>query len=87
MDTGKKKALNEVRWSPAKSCGTCHFGQFNPGSDWGLCGQKKNEYHHNKHDRTHQLPAHKQATCDEWAYTTFGVAGELKTFLASPVTS
>lgn len=86
MDTGKLEALKKVNWKPVKSCGTCHFGVFAPGQEWGTCGVLSNDYIHNKHDRKHSLPAHKQAVCDKYCIGT-GARDQLIDFLNSPVTS
>lgn len=85
MDSGKKEALRNVKWQPAKNCGTCRFGSFEPGQYWGLCENRSNDYIHKKHNREHKLPANRMAVCTEWV--SGDVYSELKTFLNSPITS
>lgn len=85
MDSKKLEALKNVHWGPAKSCYTCAFGEFSMGAKWGLCGQADNLYEHNKHQRTHQLPAHFGAVCDK--YEEGREVLDIKDFLDSEVTS
>lgn len=85
MDSSKLKALQDAAWQPAACCGSCAFGKFQAAQLWGLCGLSKNDYHHNKHQRRHQLPAHVNAVC-RW-YEGGPAREEIQTFLASKVTS
>lgn len=88
MDSGKKSALVMVKWKPVNCCGSCRFSSFdgNPqSSEWGLCKNEENNYIHNKHNRLHELPAHRGAVCEKFqpgrAYS------ELDLFLKSKITS
>lgn len=85
MDSGKKAALTKVNWKATKSCGNCHFGRFESGQDWGICGAKSNDYIHNKHQREHRLPAYKGAVCDK--FCVGDNYDNLREWLSSPLTS
>lgn len=88
MDSDKLAKLKDVKWMPAKCCSTCVNGKFLIGKDWGTCGLDANTYYHNKHDRLHELPAHRMAVCDMFCENTHGgPTAQLNAFLASPVTS
>ena len=87
MDSQKLAKLKDVNWRPAKSCQTCVNFKSGRG-DWGTCGLDANTYWHNKHERLHELPAHRNAVCDYYCEEgNMGPVPELKTFLNSEVTS
>ncbi len=84
MDSAKLGKLKEKNWRPVDSCFNCVHGRFDNGHSWGICTLKSNAYHHGKHDREHNLPAHKTAVCD--AHEPNHRRAELDDFLKSPVT-
>lgn len=87
MDSAKLEKLKDTKWGPAKCCQTCTNFKSGRG-DWGTCGLDQNTYWHKKHDRLHELPAHRYAVCDKYyPEESLGPIPELKAFLDSEVTS
>lgn len=69
-DEKKRLKLAGVGFRLIKTCATCIHADFGE-TDWGSCMLHK--YEHEKHKRTHQIPAHKFGFCRGYEQDVYDV--------------
>jgi len=65
-DANKIAKLEEIAYRVQPCCGSCKYGRFPPGLDWGSCTSYT--YHHLKHKESKHLSVNRAGRCSSFKF-------------------